>query len=53
VAAAEKALHNAIGSGPKSRRVTTTKTTRLAVYAALASFLPLGFLVWRRNLVAF
>jgi hypothetical protein len=50
--AAEKALRKAIGSGPKSRRVTATKTTRLAVYTALASFLPLGLLVWRRNLVA-
>ena len=52
VAAADKALRKAIGSGPKSRRVTATRTTRLAVYTALASLLPLGFFVWRRNLVA-
>jgi hypothetical protein len=38
--------------GPKSRRATAAKTTRLAVYTALASLPPLGFIVWRRNLVA-
>jgi hypothetical protein len=48
--AAAKAVRSAIGSGSRQRRVTTTKTTQLAIYAALASLVPLAFLVWRRNL---
>jgi hypothetical protein len=50
--AAAKAVRSAIGSGPRERRVTGTKTTRLAIYAALASLLPLAYLVWRRNLAS-
>jgi len=50
--AARAALREAIGSGPKSKHVTTTKTTRLALYTALVALLPLGLIVWRRNLVA-
>jgi len=50
--AATKALREAIGSGPKSKKVTQTKTTRLALYTALLALVPLGLLVWRRNLVA-
>jgi hypothetical protein len=49
--AAKTALQRAIGSGPKSKRVTETKTTRLAVYSALAALVPLGLIVWRRNLI--
>ena len=51
LAAAKTALRRAIGSGPKSKRVTEMKTTRLAVYPALAALIPLGLVVWRRNLV--
>jgi hypothetical protein len=49
--AARKALRAAVGSSPRSTQTRTTKTTRLALYAALVALLPLGFLVWRRNVV--
>jgi len=49
LAAAKAALREAVGSGRKSMRTTTMKTTRLALYAALVALIPLGFLVWRRN----
>jgi hypothetical protein len=51
LAAAKTALQRAIGSGPKSKRVTVTRTRRLAVYTALAALIPLGLVVWRRNLI--
>ncbi len=50
--AAKAALRKAIGTGPKSKRVTTIETTRLALYTALVALFPLGLIVWRRNLVA-
>jgi hypothetical protein len=51
LAAAKTALQRAIGSGPKSKRVTETRTRRLAVYSALAALVPLGLVLWRRNLI--
>ena len=51
LAAAKTALRRAIGSGPKSKRVTEMKTRRLAVYPAVAVLVPLGLVIWRRNLV--
>jgi len=50
--AAESALRSAVGSGPASTRITTTKTRRLAPYVALLALVPLGLLVWRRNVVS-
>jgi hypothetical protein len=48
--AAKTALRRAIGSGSKSKHVTQMKTKRLAVYTAGVALLPLGLIVWRRNL---
>jgi len=50
--AATAALRDAVGSSRRGERTTLTTTTRLAPYAALAAFVPLGLLLWRRNLVA-
>jgi len=50
--AAKRTLRGAVGTGPRSAHTTTMKTTRLAVYAAVLALLPLGLLVWRRNVTA-
>jgi hypothetical protein len=52
VGTATAALRAAVGSARKNGRTTTMETTRLAPYVALAAFVPLGLLLWRRNLVA-
>lgn len=52
LATAKAALRAAVGSGPTSKRTTTMKLTRLAPYAALAALVPLGLLMWRRNVAA-
>jgi len=49
------ALRSLLAPGPNTAKVTagtTTKATRLAPYVALATVVPLGLLVWRRNLVS-
>jgi hypothetical protein len=50
--AARVALQAAVGAGPSSTKTTAQTTTRLAPYVALLALAPLGFLVWRRNLVS-
>jgi hypothetical protein len=52
IPAAERALRSEFGAGPRSVRVTPMRTRKLAVDVALASLLPLGFLLWRRNFIA-
>jgi hypothetical protein len=52
LAAAKGALRTAVGSGPTSKRTTTIKMTRLALYAALAALVPLALVIWRRNVAA-
>ena len=49
--AARRAIRVALGAGPDTRaQIHQPRTTRLAPYIALAAFMPLGLLVWRRNL---
>ena len=50
--AAKAALRTAIGAGPRSSRTTTMTTTRLAPFVAMLALVPLGLVVWRRNLVS-
>jgi hypothetical protein len=45
-----EAVRRAVGSGPIGPAGRRLRTTALAPYAILGSFLPLGFLLWRRNL---
>ena len=45
-----EAVRRAVGSGPIGPAGRQLRTTALAPYAILGSFLPLGFLLWRRNL---
>ncbi len=53
LASARAALRSAVGSGgPASSEKLDTKTTRLAPYIALLALVPLGFLLWRRNLTS-
>ena len=47
VAAAARA---AIGDGPTGAQGRELRSVELAPYAALATGLPLAFLLWRRNL---
>ena len=49
---AKAALRAAAESGPSSTMPADRTTTSLAVYSALLACLPLGFIVWRRSLVA-
>lgn len=44
------AVRRAVGSGPVGPAGRELRTTALAPYAVLGSFLPLAFLLWRRNL---
>jgi hypothetical protein len=50
--AATRALRADVESGRTSGRTTTTRTTRLAPFVALAAFVPLAFILWRLNLQA-
>jgi von Willebrand factor type A domain len=50
LSAAKAALRAEVESGPSGTQVVSTKTTSLAPYLALVAFIPLGFLVWRRDL---
>jgi hypothetical protein len=50
VAGLVRASRTAIGEGPLGPSGRELQTLELAPYAVLASFLPLLFLVWRRNL---
>jgi hypothetical protein len=43
------AVRAAVGVGGATRRVQRVETVALAPYAILASFVPLGLLLWRRN----
>lgn len=43
------AVRRAVGSGPVAPAGRELRTTALAPYAVLGSFLPLAFLLWRRN----
>lgn len=43
------AVRRAVGTGPVGRAGHELRTTALAPYAVLGSFLPLAFLLWRRN----
>jgi hypothetical protein len=45
-----EAVRRAVGSGPVGPAGRELRTTALAPYAVLGSFLPLAFLLWRRNL---
>ena len=47
--AAARAVRAAAGGGGPTRRVERVQTVALAPYAILASFVPLGLLLWRRN----
>ena len=49
--AATAALRAAVGHGPRVKTGTFSSTTDLAAYFVLASVLPLGFLVRRRNVL--
>jgi hypothetical protein len=48
--AAKSALRKAVAADRTRGRIETTKTMKLAPYAALAALIPLGILMWRRNL---
>ena len=45
-----EAVRRAVGSGPVGPAGRELQTTALAPYAVLGSFLPVAFLLWRRNL---
>ena len=45
-----EAARRAVGAGPVGPAGRELRTTALAPYAVLGSFLPLAFLLWRRNL---
>jgi hypothetical protein len=45
-----EAVRRAVGSGPVGPSGRELQTTALAPYAVLGSFLPVAFLLWRRNL---
>jgi hypothetical protein len=47
---AEQALHALLGSGTRRPLWKESSRTELAPWLALAAVLPLGFVVWRRNL---
>ena len=42
---------NLLGTGPVDKRGQTLRVISLARWIALAALLPLGFVLWRRNLV--
>jgi hypothetical protein len=44
------AVRRAVGSGPVGPAGRRLRTTALAPYAVLGAFVPLAFLLWRRNL---
>ena len=47
---AAEAVRSAVGTGPVGPAGRELRTTALAPYAVFGSFLPLAFLLWRRNL---
>ena len=49
VGAAAAATRRALGSGP-IKKVSETARVALMPWVTLAAFLPLGFVLWRRNL---
>jgi hypothetical protein len=49
VSAAAKAVADAVGEGATSDRTIPGARVALMPWVTLAAFLPLGFLLWRRN----
>ena len=48
---AETAVKEGVERGPRVRIGITSTTTQLAPFFVLAAFVPLGFLLWQRNLL--
>jgi hypothetical protein len=45
----ESVLRARLGSGRRETEAVVSRPRPLAPYAVAAAFLPLGFLLWRRN----
>jgi hypothetical protein len=50
VGAAAREARRLLGSGPTATRGTERRSVSLAPYAALLALLPLGFVLWTRNI---